>query len=272
MPAVGRTGKSGKARRNNFRVILRRLGKMYGPVKPLRRGKPLDVLVEAMLAQNTSMPNATLGYRRLRRAFSSWTKVMNAEVGQVQRAIAVCGLARMRARRLQQLLAKLKADRGALDLGFLAKLDVAGAREYLTSFHGIGPKSAAFTQLFALDHPVVPVDNGILRVVRRLRLVRPKAREREVEDALSALTPVGTHYAAHVLLFRHAKTRCRPKNPKCDECLLLEFCPYGRRRVRHLPPVEKPPRPLRPARFISAGLKKHGDQDLERSIRSGRGR
>ena len=35
-------------------------------------------LVEAILAQNTNMANATRGYRMLRRRLPTWTKVMNA--------------------------------------------------------------------------------------------------------------------------------------------------------------------------------------------------
>ena len=233
---------------------------MYGSVQWKRDGRGLDVLVEAMLAQNTSMANATRGYRRLRRAFPSWNKVLAAPVDQVQRQIAICGLARMRARRLQALLAKVRADNGKLDLDWLADADVEAAYEYLLSFHGIGPRSAAFTLLFAFNAAVLPIDNGILRVVRRLRLVRPRAREREVERALLPLVPRGGHYAAHVTLFRHAKARCRPKNPKCDECRLAALCPHGSRRLRHQPDRDEPvTRRRRLARWISDGLKKEGD-------------
>jgi endonuclease III len=233
---------------------------MYGTVAWKRHGRGLDVLIEAMLAQNTSMINATRGFRRLRRAFPTWNKVLHAPVEDVQRQIAVCGLARMRARRLQSLLTKVRADQGKLDLDLLAEMEVEAAYDYLMSFHGIGPRSAAFTLLFAFNSAVLPVDNGILRVIRRLRLVRRQAREREVERTLLPWIRRGGHYAAHVLLFRHAKERCRPKNPKCDECRLVEVCPFGKRRVRHQPPVEPIERPKRLARVISDGLKKVGSE------------
>lgn len=229
---------------------------MYGAVAWKRHGRGLDVLVEAMLAQNTSMVNATRGFRRLRRAFPTWNKVLSAPVQDVQRQIAVCGLARMRARRLQSLLAQVRADQGKLDLDSLGEMDVDSAYEYLLTFHGIGPRSAAFTLLFAFNSAVLPVDNGILRVIRRLRLVRRQAREREVERTLLPWVPRGTHYSAHVLLFRHAKERCRPKNPKCDECRLVELCPFGRRKLKHQPPEERVERPKRLSRFISDGLLK----------------
>ncbi|MDB5294159.1 MAG: Endonuclease [Phycisphaerales bacterium] len=252
------------------RRMLVLLTRMYGRRTWTSRGPGLDVLVEAMLAQNTNMANARRGYAMLRRRFSSWTKVMNAQVADVQREITICGLARMRAHRLQDLLRTVKRQRGRLSLDFLADEPPADATAYLTAFHGIGPKTAAVTLLFAFDAAVLPVDNGILRVARRLRLVRPKARDAEAERVLSPLVAEGRHYATHTLMFRHAKERCRPRNPKCHECALLEMCPWGRRVVKHKPPeregdVESGRRGRRPilllAKHASAGIAKRAEAE-----------
>jgi endonuclease-3 len=251
-----------------LRAVLAGLRRMYGnvAVPPIKAGAGLDMLVEAMLSQNTNMTNAHRGYRMLRRRFKSWTAVMNAPVGDVQREIAICGLARMRARRLQALLRTIKEGQGRLSIDFLADEPVEAAMEFLLGFFGIGPKTAAFTLLFGLGHPVLPVDNGVLRVVRRLRLVRAKARDQETQRVLSPAIARGKHYPMHVLLFRHAKERCRAKNPKCGECRLLQICPHGRRVVRHRPPeveigmAEVRERKLRRAEFVSAGLVKHGTE------------
>ena len=242
---------------------------MYGPIVWTPRGTGLDMLVQAMLSQNTNMANSRRGYRQLRRAFPTWPKVLAAPVDQVQRLIAICGLARQRARRLQVLLAQIKQDhpggRGKLDLDWLADVDPAQGTAYLRSFHGVGPKTAAYTLLFGFNHPVLPVDNGILRVARRLRLVRPKSNADAAGATLLPLVPRGNHFAAHVLMFRHAKERCRPKNPKCDACKLLPLCPHGQRRMKHRPPevcVERlPPRPRLLAKFVSAGIAKQARDD-----------
>lgn len=219
--------------------VLGDLIAMYGPPLVARTSsKVLDVLVEATLAQNTSMPNATRGYRTLRREFPRWPLVADAPVEDVQRAIAVCGLSRMRARRLQAMLQRIRDERGTMSLEHLRRVQPSDARAYLASFHGVGPKTTAFVALFALGHPTLPVDNGILRVVRRLGLARPRARDAEVTERLSPAIADGKHLATHVLLFRHAKARCRPTNPKCVDCRLLDECPFGKRRVLHLPPKE----------------------------------
>ena len=257
-----------------LRAVLSGVRRMYGDVAlpRIRAGAGLDMLVEAMLSQNTNMANAQRGYRMLRRRFKSWTAVMNAEVGEVQREIAICGLARMRARRLQALLRTILERRGALSLDFLAKRPVDEAFAYLMSFFGIGPKTAAFTCLFGFGQPLLPVDNGVLRVVRRLGLVRAKARDLEAQRVLSPLIRAGDHHPLHVLTFRHAKERCRPRNPKCDECRLLAICPYGGCKVKHRPrevdaeDVRRRTAPM--ARFVSAGLVRHGGDDGKHGIRT----
>jgi endonuclease-3 len=215
-----------------------------------------------MLTQNTNMANARTGYRQLRRAFNTWNKVMDADVGDVQRHIAVCGLARMRARRLQNLLRVIHARHGKLDLQFLGKLPPKESFDYLMGFFGVGPKTAACTLLFAFHMPLFPVDKGIHRLARRLALVRTKAGEAETGRTIQSMLTSRQCYPLHLLMFAHARQYCRPRNPKCRDCPLAELCPVGRRRLRHHPPqtlLLAPPR--RSARFISAGIPKHGDAD-----------
>lgn len=262
------------ARRKRLDHILALLEQAHGPrpIPPGGRRRCLDELIHAMLTQNTNMANARAGYRQLRRAFASWTRVMTAPVGEVQRHIAVCGLARLRARRMQGLLRAIKERHGKLDLQFLRDEPPDAAFEYLTGYYGVGPKTAAYTLLFSFNMPVFPVDKGIHRMARRLKIVRPKAGEAEagrtIELALSA--PATMCYPLHVLMFAHAKQYCRTRNPRCRECDLVEVCPAGKLRLRHRKSREidtpaKPPRRVRPvilSRRASAGLVKHGDGEV----------
>ena len=241
------------------------------PIPPGGRRKCLDELIASMLAQNTNLVNAHNGYKQLRRGFSSWTAVMNAPVDAVQRSIAVCGLARMRARRMQALLRAIKGRHGKLDLQFLGNEQPQAAFEYLTSYHGIGPKTAAYTLLFSFNMPLFPVDKGIHRMAKRLKLVRPKAGEAETGHTLERTlsSPAKQCMPLHVLMFDHAKHFCRPRNPKCRQCKLVMMCPSGKLRLRHrksreldaAPTKVRGPRPIILSRHASAGLVKHGDAE-----------
>jgi len=224
-----------------------------------------------MLAQNTNLANAHSGYKQLRRGFASWSAVMNAPVHAVQRAIAVCGLARLRARRMQALLRAIKQRHGKLDLQFLADQEPRDAYAYLTSYYGIGPKTAAYTLLFSFNMPLFPVDKGIHRMAKRLQIVRPKAGEAETGQTIerTLTTPATQCFPLHVLMFAHAKKYCRPRNPKCRQCNLAMMCPSGKLRLRHrksdaidAAPTRRP-RPVILSRSASAGLIKHGDEEVD---------
>ena len=267
-----------EARRKRLTDILSRLEQAHGARPqggpPTGKRKALDVLIAAMLAQNTNMPNARSGFKQLKRNFTSWTHVMTAPVADVQRAIAVCGLSRMRARRMQALLRAIKQRHGKLDLQFLGEQSPEQSTEYLLSYFGIGPKTAAYTLLFAFNMPVFPVDKGIWRMSRRLRIVRPKAGEAETGATIERTleSPERQCFPLHVLMFAHAKAYCRPRNPKCRQCPLVSLCPAGQMHLRHRKAREidlpraiatRKPRPVILSRHASAGLVKHGDGEID---------
>src|SRR5581483_4414730 len=133
-------------------------------------------------------------------------------------------------------LNRIKEQQGKLDLQSLATLETTQAYDYLTSFFGIGPRTAACTLLFSLGMPLFPVNNSIRRLLKRLKLVRPKAAHEEASKTVLMNIEPQQCYSLHVLMFAHAKKLCRPRNPKCAQCELVELCPHGKARLRHRPP------------------------------------
>ena len=215
--------------------LLPRLIRAYGPRTYQCWGAGVDVLVDTILSQNTSAANNEAGYKRLRRRFRSWNQVANAPVEEVERCIRVCGLSRLKAPRIQSILRAIKADRGKIDLQFLADLAPRDATAYLTNFSGIGPKTAACVLLFAFGRSVFPVDTHIHRITRRLGLVPPRASAERTQEMLEPLIPEKDRYALHVLLITHGRKTCRAINPKCAECPVLDLCPYGQLRASPRP-------------------------------------
>lgn len=212
--------------------LLRRLVRAYGPRTHASRGKAVDVLVDTILSQNTSARNNDAGYRQLRRRFRSWNQVADAPVEQVERHIRVCGLSNLKAPRIQSILRQVRAERGRIDLEFLAGLPERDTIAYLSRFKGIGPKTAACVLLFAFGKGVFPVDTHIHRIARRLGLVPAKTSAEQTQERLEPLIPPKDRYAMHVLMIAHGRKTCRAISPRCDECVLLELCPYGQSRAR----------------------------------------
>jgi endonuclease-3 len=198
----------------------------------------VSVLIDTILSQSTSAANSDAGFKRLRRRFRSWNQVASAPVEEVERAIRVSGLSRQKAPRIQAILRRLEVDRGRIDLQFLADLDEQAAYDYLTSFPGVGPKTACCTLLFAFGKAVFPVDTHIHRIARRLGLIGPRASAEQAHDLIKPMIAPKHRYAMHVLLIEHGRKTCRAINPRCRECPLLEMCPYGQQRTRGTRPAQ----------------------------------
>jgi endonuclease-3 len=204
----------------------------------------VGVLVDTILSQNTSAANSDAGYRQLRRRFRSWNQVAQAPVDEVERCIRVSGLSNLKAPRIQSILRRIRSERGRIDLQFLQQLDDESAYNYLRAFPGVGPKTACCTLLFAFGKALFPVDTHIHRIARRLGLVQPKATAEQTRELLTPRIDPKDRYETHVLLIEHGRKTCRAINPRCDDCVLLKICPYGRQRTLQ-PRVNDPPVPPR---------------------------
>ena len=200
----------------------------YGvPVlKPQR--DPLTELIMTILSQNTADVNSSRAYAALHQRFPTWEEVLAAEPEAVIEAIRIGGLARIKAPRIQQILRRLRDERGSLSLGFLADMSTQEARQFLTALPGVGPKTAACVLLFSsLRKPALPVDTHVHRVARRLGLVPDKASAEKAADLLEELLPEELYYPFHLSLIRHGRSLCKAGKPRCEECPLAQDCDYA---------------------------------------------
>ena len=116
-----------------------------------------------------------------------------------------------------------------LSLEFLRDTDVERADQYLQSFDGVGPKTAACVLMFSFNMPIFPVDTHIHRIAIRLGLVPPESSAADVQRILTPMIAPRDRYAMHILLIAHGRKTCRAQSPKCEWCGLIDLCPYGRR-------------------------------------------
>ncbi|HHV62596.1 MAG TPA: endonuclease III [Firmicutes bacterium] len=210
-----------------IRRINELLKEMYGP-KVREDEDPLDALIMTILSQNTSDINSHRAFANLKERFPSWDDVRRASVSEIKDAIRVGGLAGVKAGRIKRALEQIQSERGYTDLGFLRDLDVGDALKYLRTFEGVGPKTAACVLLFGCGRPVFPVDTHIHRIARRLGLIGKDIGPDEAHEVLGALVPHDIVYELHVNMIAHGRMRCRPHNPRCDDCLLAGDCWYYR--------------------------------------------
>ncbi len=169
------------------------------------------------------------------RRFPTLPRLAAAPPRAVEEAIRAGGLARAKARAILAALRRLADERGAYTLDFLADMPLDRAREYLTSFPGVGVKTANVVLLFSFGRAAFPVDTHILRVARRLRLVPQNATLARAALLMEPHVPPGGHAPLHLNMIRLGRETCRPRNPRHGECPLLPVCPEGQRGLAAAP-------------------------------------
>jgi endonuclease-3 len=210
-----------------IRYIVQNLERAYGVPENDAPSDPLDMLVRIILSQATSDTNSHRTFAALKRRFPTWDAVLRARESTIAATIQSGGLANQKAAVIKSLLRQIKQERGALDLSFLHELAPAAAVEYLSQFRGIGPKTIACTLLFACLTEVFPLDTHIFRILRRVGLIPQKCTDRRAHEIMNALVPSGKFYSFHVNLIRHGRALCRPRDPLCERCPIVEYCDYG---------------------------------------------
>jgi endonuclease-3 len=214
-----------------FGYIVQNLEKTFGEPSPGRKSDPLAMLVNIILSQATSDANSRRTFQNLRQRFENWDAALAADESEIADAIRLGGLANQKAKVIKNLLRQIKETRGATSLKFVEKMPDEAAREYLSQFRGIGPKTVACTLLFACHKEVFPLDTHIFRVLKRMGILPEKISDAKAHALLDRLVPQGKFYSLHVNLIRLGRKICRPREPLCEKCPLVEYCDYGQTRI-----------------------------------------
>ncbi len=186
----------------------------------------IDELVSTILSQNTNDINRDRAFESLRAKFPTWEAVRDAKEEDVIAAIKPAGLANQKGPRIQQVLRAITAERGALNLDFLAGLPIEEARSWLTKFNGVGPKTAAIVLCFSLNMPAFPVDTHVYRVTGRLGLRPEKMTVEQAHPYLESVFPPETYYAGHLNFIRLGREICHARKPDCPQCPINKLCTY----------------------------------------------
>jgi endonuclease-3 len=165
---------------------------------------------------------------RLVQRFPSWEVLMAAPLAEIEREIAVGGLARQKAPRIKAALEAIWTARASFDLEFLREMPLEDAKRWLRELKGVGPKTAACVLMFALGRPALPVDTHVHRVAQRLGYVPATASAEKAHGLLEAVLAPEDIYPFHIMLIKHGRRLCGARRPLCEQCPLLEGCPAGK--------------------------------------------
>ncbi|MBD3159534.1 MAG: endonuclease III [Candidatus Lokiarchaeota archaeon] len=213
-------------RKQKARDTCRILIENYGDIIHERRLPPIDELILTILSQNTTDVNSRRAFESLKERFDSWELLLKAPQEEVAEAINCSGLYNIKAERIKAALAKIQSRVGELDLSLLNDMPLDEAKNWLTSLHGVGPKTAAIILLFSFGRPALPVDTHVWRVTKRLGLIDQDTSREKAHVVLEEIIPHDCVFSLNRNLVKHGRGICKAQNPLCEKCFLNEHCDY----------------------------------------------
>lgn len=186
---------------------------------------PLDLLIATILSQNTNDKNSHKAYTSLRNFIPFWNEAVKLPRISIEKQIKIAGLGKQKSFAIKNLLSTLLKSKGAVSLSYLKELSDEEVITELTSFKGVGLKTATCVLLFSFDRNVCPVDTHVHRVLNRLGIVNTKSPEKTYH-AINPNLPQNTAHSFHTNLIRLGREICKPSNPSCGVCPLSEVCSY----------------------------------------------
>ncbi len=201
-----------------------RLAGRYGSPGKLRLD-PLEELVLTILSQSTTDRNRDRAWDALRDRYPAWNAVRRAPRAELETTIRIAGLATQKAAAIHTALERLQSEVGSPSLDHLTEMSDDDALAYLSSFKGVGIKTAACVLCFALGRSVLPVDTHVYRIAIRLGWVPPGATPAATHRVLNQHVPEGIRFALHIHLIELGRDLCTARRPSCERCPLADTCP-----------------------------------------------
>jgi endonuclease-3 related protein len=210
--------------------VYQRLRDAFGPQHWWPGESPFEVLVGAVLVQNTNWQNVKRAIDNLRQAELLEPHALYAvPVEELESLLRPAGYFRIKARRLHNLL-KFLVQRydGSLEAMFRTELETLRAE--LLAINGIGPETADSILLYAGGLTVFVVDTYTHRIFARHGWIAFDTDYHAVQDYFqSGLKEDAALYNEyHALLVHLGKHYCHKTKPRCRECPLHDLLPDGR--------------------------------------------
>lgn len=102
--------------------------------------------------------------------------------------------------------------------------EVPAAMSDLVTLPGVGRKTANVLRSVAMDLPGLPVDTHVGRLAVRLGLTT-ETDPVKAELALNPMVPARERGVFSLRLILHGRAVCSARRPRCDACVLQDFCP-----------------------------------------------
>jgi len=200
----------------------------YGYFDWWHKDKPYEVMLGALLVQNTKWQNAQKALDNLAQVVGTTLdakKVSIIDEQQLAMLIRPSGYYNQKAQKLKALTAWFQGYN--YDIKAARDNDKDTLRSELLAIKGIGGETADAILVYALHKPSFVIDTYTRRIFARNGLTVPKGYDDfrgMIEQALPLDSKLFAYY--HGLMVEHAQQFCT-KTPNCKGCPLQESCLQG---------------------------------------------
>ncbi len=210
----------------NLRQVYQRLRRQHGEQQWWPGDTPFEIMVGAILTQNTAWTNVEKAINNLKAADCLQAEtIADCQHEQLAELIRPSGYFNIKTRRLQAFCQWLVSQGGEQAV---ARLETEILREQLLDVHGVRPETADDMVLYAFKRPVFVIDAYTRRIFSRLGLIGGDEKYEDLrkrfEKSLGMDAELFNEY--HALIVIHGKDICRVK-PRCDECNLSARCSHA---------------------------------------------
>jgi endonuclease-3 related protein len=206
--------------------IYELLLKAYGPQHWWPAESPLEVMVGAVLTQNTNWQGVEQAIANLKRDnLLNQHKLKALSTEELSRLIKPAGYFNLKARRLKNLIGMVAEAYGG-DPAAMEQMETAQLRQDLLLVNGVGPETADSILLYAFHRPIFVVDTYTYRVTSRHGLIEEEANYQALQDLFMEHLPLDVEMfnEYHALLVRVGKLHCKRK-ARCKGCPLEPLLP-----------------------------------------------
>ncbi|MBU4511312.1 endonuclease III domain-containing protein [bacterium] len=200
--------------------IYNSLYNYFGPLKWWPGDTPFEIMVGAILTQNTSWSNVEKAINNLKR--ENWLeprKLYRINQEKLAQLIKPSGYYNIKARRVKNFVNIFLNDfEGSAEKMFSG--DGRELRKKLLKVNGIGPETADSILLYAGKKPFFVVDAYTKRIFSRHKLISKDSTYYQIQEFfdnnLNRDVKLFNEFHAQIVML--GKTICTSKNPDCAKC------------------------------------------------------
>ena len=204
----------GRAKRTHERLAV----EYPDAICELNHRNPFELLAATILSAQATDVGVNKATPKLFARFPDPWSLAEVDPEQVEPYVDTIGLFRQKSKSLVGMARMLVTEFDG---------EVPSAMKDLVKLPGVGRKTANVVRSVALGQPGLPVDTHVTRLSHLLELTE-QSDPVKIEMELNQMVPAAERGDFSLRLILHGRRVCAARKPRCEECVLNDFCPASR--------------------------------------------